>query len=481
MAVNCCGTSVPHPGSFKVFPQAIAAWQERLQAGLSRSIRASDQTMGHLEEEILHRTQDLERVVLEEAAQKKADGAPPVCPACGNKLSRVTHGHERSYQTRFGVVTIRRERGWCRRCKCWRFPADHLLGLAETGGCSPGVQEMAALAASKLPVAEASAVIERLTGVKLPRATLDREARRQGRRAQNKRQELDEQMSQGTGAAQQVPELRGPGPLAPFTLVIELDAWNIRERNPEQWGRTEELRQSGEEPEWWHWVYGGTCFRLSQRVETSAGRSVILSRGTVMTRGGIDALKQQLWAEAMRHGLAQAQDVLVIADAAVWIWNLTEDRFAGARQRLDPWHALQHLWAVAHALHPEDEAAAAAWIKPLKDKLLESQAAEVIDELDGVLKGLRGSRREAVRAQRNYLENNRERLDYKGAKERGEPLGSGAMESTCKQYQVRFHRSGQFWTTTGDEALMCLETFWRNARWSVLFPHVPPDFDPSRN
>ena len=172
---------------------------------------------------------------------------------------------------------------------------------------------------------------------------------------------------------------------------------------------------------------------------------------------------------------------MVIADAAVWIWNLTGDRFAGARQRLDPWHALQHLWAVAHALHPEDEAAAAAWIKPLKDKLLESQAAEVIDELDSVLKGLRGSRREMVQAERNYLENNRERLDYKGAKERGEPLGSGAMESTCKQYQVRFHRSGQFWTTAGDEALMCLETFWRNARWSLLFPHVPSNFDPSRN
>ena len=481
MNVSCCATSVPHHGSFEVFPKAIAAWQERLQAGLSRSIQASDQTMGHLEEEIFHKTQDLERVVLEEAAQKKADGAPPLCPVCGNKLSRVTQGHERSYQTRFGVVTIRRTRGWCRRCKCWRFPADHLLGLAETGGCSPGVQEMAALAASKLPVAEASAVIERLSGVKLPRATLDREARRQGRRAQGKRQELDEQMSQGAGTEQRVPELRGKGLLEPFTLVIELDAWNIRERNDEQWGRAEELRQSGKEPEWWHWVYGGTCFRLSQRVKTPAGRSVILSRGTVMTRGGIDALKQQLWAEAMRHGLAQAQDVLVIADAAVWIWNLTGDRFAGARQRLDPWHALQHLWAVAHALHPEDEAAAAAWIKPLKDKLLESQAAEVIDELDSVLKGLRGSRRETVQAERSYLENNRERLDYKGAKERGEPLGSGAMESTCKQYQVRFHRSGQFWTTAGDEALMCLETFWRNARWSLLFPHVPSNFDPSRN
>jgi hypothetical protein len=146
MSTNCCAISVPHHGSFKVFPKAVSAWQERLQAGLSRSIQASDQTMGHLEEEILQKTRDLERAVLEEAAQKKANQAPPVCPVCGGKLSRVTQGHERSYQTRFGVVTIRRARGWCRRCKCWRFPADHLLGLAETGGCSPGVQEMAALA-----------------------------------------------------------------------------------------------------------------------------------------------------------------------------------------------------------------------------------------------------------------------------------------------------------------------------------------------
>jgi hypothetical protein len=340
---------------------------------------------------------------------------------------------------------------------------------------------MAALVASKLPVGEASAVIERLTGVKLPRATLDREARRQGKRAEGKRQQMDEQMSQGAGTEQLVPELRLKGAVEPFTLVIELDAWNIRERNDEDWGQTEELRKKGQEPDWWHWVYGGTCFRLSQRVQTPGGRSLILSRGTVMTRGGIDVLKQQLWAEAMRHGLSQAKEVLVIADGAVWIWNLAADRFAGARQRLDPWHALQHLWAVAHALHPEDEAAAAAWIKPLKDKLLESQAAEVIDELDTLLKSLRGSRRKAVQAERNYLENNRERLDYTGAKERGEPLGSGAMESTCKQYQVRFHRSGQFWTNEGDEALMCLETFWRNARWSLIFPHVPSDFDPSKN
>ena len=98
---------------------------------------------------------------------------------------------------------------------------------------------MAALVASKLPVGEASAVLERLTGVKLPRATLDREARRQGRRAEGKRQEMDEQISQGAEVEQQVPEVRQKAASEPFILVIELDAWNIRERNDEQWGQTE--------------------------------------------------------------------------------------------------------------------------------------------------------------------------------------------------------------------------------------------------
>ena len=481
MSTNCCGVSVPLCGSFKAFGEVLRAWQEHLQAGLSRSIKASDQTMGHLEETILQETRAVERALLEEAAQKKAAHAPPVCPVCGGKLSRVTPGHPRSYQTRFGEVTLRRSRGWCRRCKAWRFPADHLLGLADTGSCSPGVQEMAALTVSKLPVAEASAVLERLTGVKLPRATLDREARRQGGRASSERQQMDAQMSQGGGADQRVPELRTPVPVPPFTLVIELDAWNIRERNVEDWGHTAERRQAGTPPEWWHWVYGGTCFRLSQRVKTAGGRAVILSRGTVMTRSGVEGLKQQLWAEAMRHGLSQAELVLVIADGAVWIWNLVRDRFPEAVQRLDPWHALEHLWSVAHALHPDDETAAAAWIKPLREKLLASQAVEVIAELGQVLKQLRGARRATVQAERNYLENNRDRLDYRGVQTRGEPGGSGAMESTCKQYQGRFRRSGQFWTQVGDEALMCLDTFWRNGRWARLFPHVPANFDPARN
>jgi hypothetical protein len=467
---NCCVQSVPPDSSYKTLEQPVLAWVARLTAGLNRSIPNKNQTMGDLEREILQQTQGLERKLLEEASQRKADQSPPVCPVCGNKLSRLSEGHERTYQTRFGLVTIRRSRGWCKRCKAWCFPADYALGLEEAGSASPSVQEMAALMASKMPVAEASRVIEHLTGVKLPPATLDREARRQGKRAERKRKEMDEQMSQGKGS-----EHCAPLSPQPFTLVIEIDAWNIRERD--HWGQSQQQRAKGADPERWHWVYGGTCFRLDQRTQ-QRDRSIILSRGTVMTRGGIDALREQLFAECLRHGVGQAAEVLVVADGAMWIWNLVADRFAGATQRLDFYHASQHLWAVAHALHPEDARAAHQWIEPLLKKLKAGRSVKVIAELKVIIKRLRTKRRATVQSELEYFQSHRARLDYHIAKKHGQPLGSGAIESTCRQYQCRFKRPGQFWTRSGDEALMGLETFWRNGRWHLLFPHSS---DPSKN
>jgi hypothetical protein len=471
---NCCVKSVPQSdSSFETLAGPVADWTARLRAGLTRSVQASDQTLGHLEEEILHQTRGLERRLLEEAAQKKADQTPPRCPVCGHALSRRTHDHPRTYQTRFGPVTIRRLRGWCRRCRVWRFPADHALGLSDTGSASPSVQEMVALTVSKMPVQEASAVIARLTGVKLPPATLDREARRQGQRAERKRTELDEQMRTAQGADQVLPQ-----PETPFTLIIELDAWNIRERD--QWGRSEAMRRQGREPERWHWVYGGTCFRLDQRVESDRGRPRILSRGTVMTRQGVGGLRDQLFAEAQRHGLAQAAKVLVVADGAAWIWNLAGDRFPQAHQRLDYYHASEHLWAVAHALHPDDERAARQWVAPLLRQLQGSRVPALLNDLRTLVQRLRKKKRQAVAAELAYLESHQTRMDYAAAHRNGEPEGSGAMESTCRQYQCRFKRPGQFWSRVGDEALMCLDTFWRNDRWHLLFPHIRYQ-DPRKN
>src|SRR6266496_1592386 len=229
--------------------ESLTVRAARLAESLEQSVRdfivASDQNLGDIEVQVERQSRELQRQATEKAAQAKADVSPPVCPVCGKVLSGVSRDHGRTFESRFGPITVRRARGYCRRCKKWRFPADTVLGLADTAGYSPRVQEMAALLASKMPVNEASAVLEHLTGVKLPRATLDREARRQGKRARHGRHQEDEQAC-GVAKKPVQPELV----LEPYQMIIQMDAWNIRERD--EWGKTKALRQGGKEPERGH-------------------------------------------------------------------------------------------------------------------------------------------------------------------------------------------------------------------------------------
>ena len=455
-------------------PEALAVLAARtavaLESSLTHFLTAADQNLGHFETQAAHAVQELLRTAIQRAAQAKADATPPRCPVCGQPLTRGSAGHARTFQTRFGDITLQRTRGYCKRCHKWRTPADTALGLEDTAGYSPAVQAMAALAASKLPVAQASVVLEHLAGVRLPPATLDREAKRQGQRAQRLRTRLDQQ------AATASPQLELV--LQPYQMIIQLDAWNIRERDA--WGQSALLRRRGQEPERWHWVWTGTVFRLDHRGQTAGGRPVIVQRGYVFTRQGLDALREQLHAQALRRGLGQAASVLVIGDGAVWIWRLADDRWPQAKQRLDFYHAVQHLVAVGRALWGEDKVAFKAWLKPLVRQLKNESAVKVIGQLDEALVSLpTGPVAAAVAKEVAYFREHQHRMDYRAARRAGEPIGSGPVEATCRQGQGRFKRPGQFWSTAGDEALLCLETFWRNDRWDLLFPHTA--FDPARN
>lgn len=464
--------STQTPCAWKNEPVAVLA--TRAGCALERSIErwtlASDQNLGHLEMQAGREVQEMLRTAMERGAQAKAEATPPHCPVCRQKLSRLSGGHARTFESRYGSLTIKRTRGYCKRCRKWRVPADTVLGLEESAGYSPAVQEMAALLASKMPVEEASIVLEHLTGVKMPRATLDREARRQGERAQVVRTELDQK---ATTRKRQL-ELT----LEPYQMIIQMDAWNIRERDG--WGQSARLRRKGQEPERWHWVYTGTVFRLDHRGQTAGGRPVISERGFVATRQGIDALREQLHAEALRRGLGQAASALVIGDGAVWIWRLADDRFPEARQRLDFYHAVQHLGAVGRAIFGEDKEKYRAWLKPLIKQLKNESSIKVIAQLQEALAGLsEGTVAQAVAKEVAYFHEHQTRMDYRAGRRAGEPIGSGPVEATCRQTQCRFKRPGQFWSKEGDEALLCLEMFWRNDRWHLLFPHTA--FNPARN
>ena len=463
----------------------VQAWLKDMDRRLEVIFAHPEQNLGEIEEQLAASVKEPLRLMAERAAQVKANAVPCQCPEHHCELTQQKL-LRRTIHSRFGLLTFWRRYGWCCRCSQWHFPADYALGLGRKAPASPYVQEISALLVSKMPAEQAVLVAERL-GLDLSRCGLHQEAHRQGLKAQELRAEFIGQLDTWEQIQQIASTATDGPPSQPFTMVVEIDAWDIRERD--NWGKTKELRAAGEKLDRWHWVYMATVFRLDHRGQTDGKRAVISQRGYAATRLGIEALSAQLYREALARGLGQAQLVLVIADGALWIWNLAKDRFPGARQRLDLFHAEEHLWAVAHDLHGKGTPQAKAWVAPLLQQIRNDQTVAVIATLNELKPSLLEAQQKKIETQIEYFEHNTERMKYKevfearDACEQGKateqqkelanhPVGSGAIESACRQYQCRFKRTGQFWTTAGDESLMCLETLWRNGRWDQLYPHA---------
>src|SRR2546426_3196745 len=156
--------------------ESLAVRAVRLADALEQDVRdflsASDQNLGDLEVQIEQQSRELQRAAAEKAAQQKADLTPPVCWVCRQPLSRVSREHRRSFECKFGTITLGRSRGYCKRCRKWRFPAGGGLGLEGAAGYSPRGEGVAGLLARKMPGREDSGGVEHLTGGKQPRAAV---------------------------------------------------------------------------------------------------------------------------------------------------------------------------------------------------------------------------------------------------------------------------------------------------------------------
>ena len=105
---------------------------------------------------------------------------------------------------------------------------------------------------------------------------------------------------------------------------------------------------------------------------------------------------------------------------------------------------------------------------------------KVIRQLEAALAGLPASpTKDTVAREAACLREHQPRMDYRAGRRAGEPMGGGPVEATGRQAQGRFKRPGRTWSPVGDEAPLCLETFWRNDRWALLCPHTA--LDPARN
>jgi len=304
-----------------------------------------------LEEETLEEARAWGRRRLENKLEKLVEeqGAIPP-PLSGLALSRVRWRTVR-LRSVSGELAVEVPCGKDPLSGRWICPLRSVLGLRPKERMTPALEDRVAYTALQTGSYEKASQVAAKWGTAVDRCTVHRTARRAGGRAE------EQTAARVKKAMEDKRPERPKGKGAPFSLILMMDGWMIRERG-EHWGlKPPEAEASRVE---WHEIKGAVLFRVQDQTRKSSGRGMLVRKHAVTWRGDCAEFGRRVYAEALRRGLEQAGRLFVVADGGVWIWNLAGEHFHQAQGVLDFYHAVEHLGGVAQAIH-DDLAAARAW------------------------------------------------------------------------------------------------------------------------
>jgi hypothetical protein len=174
-----------------------------------------------------------------------------------------------------------------------------------------------------------------------------------------------------------------------------------------------------------------------------------------------------MWAAGVEHDADLAEEIVFVCDGAAWIWNLVEMYYPNAVQIVDWYHACEYLAAVGKALYPHDDDLAMNWFEQHKEFLWEGETDLLIKCCQRIKD--HPSAGEKARKAITYFTNNQKRMDYALFRQQGYFIGSGTVESSCKQVvTMRLKAPGARWTQHGALATAKARTAWLNGNWDHL-------------
>lgn len=165
-----------------------------------------------------------------------------------------------------------------------------------------------------------------------------------------------------------------------------------------------------------------------------------------------------LWATGVQRLADKAQELIFVCDGAVWIWKLIAHYFPEAIQIVDWYHAVEYLTPIAEAVFSTADKRR-EWRQKVKDWLWQGHLQKVIQ----ACKQYCAHPLAAEVAQRavTYYTNNQQRMDYAHYRQQGYWIGSGTVESACKQIATaRLKISGARWTLSGAIATAKARAAW---------------------
>jgi hypothetical protein len=193
--------------------------------------------------------------------------------------------------------------------------------------------------------------------------------------------------------------------------------------------------------------------------------------------GGTELFGQLVWAEAQARGWEQAVDTQVVGDGAPWIWNLASEHFYDSHQVVDWYHATEHLAVAAKLLHGEGSAAAKRWYRRAETTLYQGHAGQIALELSEAATN-HPQVADDLLTQAGYFSKNQRRMQYLEMREEDWVIGSGMVESGCKQFKARFCGPGMRWNREGIERLIPIRAAIMGDRFDTAWQEVynsPPN------
>jgi hypothetical protein len=354
-------------------------------------------------------------------------------------------------RTAFGPVALSVWHGKDPADGRWGCPIRQRWGLSAHQQLSPALEDKLAYFGTVTVSYEAAAKLAAKIGISVEDSTICALVQRLGAKAEAQTQ---------ARLKTPPPEKHSERP-ASALAVLMLDGFQVRFRGP-GWGKKTTQQPRVE----WHEEKLGVFYRHEQAVREPRGQ--LLEKVVLGWQGEGLELSRRLHWEALRGGLGRAREVLAVADGAPWIWNVVGDRWPGAHQLLDFYHASQHLWSLGQALHPKDETTRRAWVEERLHRLRHGKEQAVLEAI-AALPRRRGERGKAIRREQNYFAEQAKRMNYQTLAQRGWPIASGPVESACRTRQCRRKRVGQFWTPAGLRHLDALEEARDHSHWDELW------------
>ena len=396
-----------------------------------------------------------------EAADSEAE-AEMKC-ACGGKL-KYQRRREATIWTVFGKVVYRR--AYYAGCTCEKgcAPVDRRYGI-EPGKVTAGLAHLVALSGIHKAFEEGRKWLKEYLLFEVSENTVRAETQKIG----ELQRQADCDLIQAMHNEVSLQKREQSQASLPAILYGSIDAAKVRIEPRDKQEKVAENRENWRDLKAGCWYEGEIVppSQRSPRQETKAER-----QGTVLRAQNkkyfcdIDKAEQfgkLLWASACAVGADRARILVFICDGAVWIWNLIAHYFPNAIQIVDWYHAADRLERIAEEVF-SNLTERQTWLESVTEDLWQGRVELVIEACRALVK-----KSNLAKQSLSYYGDNLERMRYAQFRAAGYLIGSGVIESGCKQIVTqRLKLPGAQWMLEGAILTAKARAAWLSGDWHKL-------------